>query len=195
MTDLSSQAEGYRFTADWFVKNMPVFESVLSPLAGKPNLHFLEIGSYEGRSACWFLDHILTHPSSCLTCIEPFSWGSFRTLFNENIRRAGREDSVRVIAERSNPALLALHAERFDCIYIDGDHGAPAVLFDVVVAFSLLQEGGIMIMDDYLLRDSLFGGNKLRHPKVAIDAFLRMNKERIEVLHKGYAVAIRKKSP
>ena len=38
-------------------------------------LHALELGSWEGSSACWLLAHVLRHPSSRLTCIDTFRGG------------------------------------------------------------------------------------------------------------------------
>ena len=32
----------------------------------------LEIGSFEGRSAIWLLENILTHSNSHLTCVDTF---------------------------------------------------------------------------------------------------------------------------
>lgn len=101
-----------QFTSDWFSQHIPVWTDVLRDLRGKPHLHFLEIGSYEGRSACWLLENILTHPGSRLTCIDIFNqdeegiacWkslglpvpadGTLEKTFDENIRAAGGEKKV-----------------------------------------------------------------------------------------------------
>jgi len=41
----------------------------------------LEIGSFEGGSAAWFLCSILTHPTARLVCIEPQrAWAQPNTL-------------------------------------------------------------------------------------------------------------------
>ncbi len=58
-----------KFTADWFSSHIPHWERLLRPLAGQP-IQALEIGSYEGRSAVWLLQEILTHPESRLTCVD-----------------------------------------------------------------------------------------------------------------------------
>ena len=34
--------------------------------------HILEIGSFEGASACYFSNNFLNNPKSTLTCIDPF---------------------------------------------------------------------------------------------------------------------------
>ena len=58
-----------RFTEDWFTNNIPTWNKVLGNLRNKP-VKFLEIGSFEGRSATWALENILTHKDSQLYCID-----------------------------------------------------------------------------------------------------------------------------
>jgi predicted O-methyltransferase YrrM len=45
----------YSFTADWFSANVPVWSALMDeiPAIGK----VLEIGSYEGRSTVWLIEH------------------------------------------------------------------------------------------------------------------------------------------
>jgi hypothetical protein len=62
----------YQFNQNWFTWNIPVWEVVLSPFKGKPDIQYLEVGLYEGRSALWVLENVLTHPSARLTGIDPF---------------------------------------------------------------------------------------------------------------------------
>ena len=66
----------YTFTSDWFSEDSgePVvreFDKFLSCYKDKP-CKFLEIGSYEGMSAIWMLNNVLTHEESRLWCID--SW-------------------------------------------------------------------------------------------------------------------------
>jgi hypothetical protein len=51
----------YNFSEDWFTENIPVWLKVLSPFKGKPNLNYLEIGVFEGRSVIWMLENIQTY--------------------------------------------------------------------------------------------------------------------------------------
>jgi hypothetical protein len=62
----------YNFSEDWFTWNLPIWEEILGHLRGKPNIHYLEIGVFEGRSLIWMLENILTHPTSKATCIDVF---------------------------------------------------------------------------------------------------------------------------
>ena len=54
----------YRLSQDWVARNSGTWQRVLEPLAGKPGLQLLEVGSFEGASTIWFLDHILTAPDA-----------------------------------------------------------------------------------------------------------------------------------
>ena len=40
----------YYFTTDWFSNNIRVWDKILSDYKGKSNIHYLEIGVFEGRS-------------------------------------------------------------------------------------------------------------------------------------------------
>ena len=52
--------KNYKFTTDWFTNRIPLWEKILAPLKGKQGIHYLEIGVFEGRSAIWMLENILT---------------------------------------------------------------------------------------------------------------------------------------
>lgn len=65
--------EEYDFSSeDWFTRNIPIWEVALASYKGRLDIHYLEIGAFEGRSGMWMLDNILTHPSSRMTVIDPF---------------------------------------------------------------------------------------------------------------------------
>ena len=64
--------KGYQFSTDWFSYNILIWNQVLKRFVGSPNLSFLEVGSWEGRSTCWLLDNVLLDESSTITCIDTF---------------------------------------------------------------------------------------------------------------------------
>lgn len=76
----------------------------------------------------------------------------------------------------------------FDFVYVDGSHAAPNVLFDVVNAHLICRPGGLIGCDDYLFAQPEDGSV----PKPAIDAFLALMGDRIEVVHSGYQLWFRK---
>lgn len=199
------------YTTDWFSKNISAWTRDLAALTGKP-VNALEIGSWEGRSACWLLENVLTHPQSSITCIDLFDAdtdeyralasrhpGSVSTAtkveeaFDRNIAAcAGRS---KVIKRKGSSAeiLRTLPLRSFDFIYIDGSHMASSVLTDAVLCWDLLKVGGIVIFDDY--RWPCFPEQPLKTPKPAIDAFLRIFTGHYEILRRGYQIVLRKKAP
>ena len=76
----------------------------------------------------------------------------------------------------------------FDAVYIDGSHKSWHVLEDAVLSFPLLKVGGVMLFDDYQGGDIL----SLEYPHQAINVFLKIHSDSIEVVHRDYQLAIRK---
>ena len=62
----------FHFTKDYITPYIPFYNAHLAEFKGKPDVHFLEVGTYEGRTALWFLDNILTHPTSTMTIVDFF---------------------------------------------------------------------------------------------------------------------------
>lgn len=183
------------FTSDWFTQNIPVWEQVLAPLRDKP-IKAIEIGSYEGRSALWLLQNILTHDEAELTVVDTWDgggelkdidWDAVKERFTDNT--ADYQHKMMVCQESSTDFLRRCEFKA-DLIYIDGGHFAPQALIDSVLAHLLLKPEGIIIFDDYLI-----GG--LLHtpitPKTAIDAFMECFAQQYEWLSIGYQVVLRKK--
>jgi len=186
------------FTQDWFSSNLPYWDQIIRQnFADQQNLNFLEIGSFEGRSACWLMENVLTHDSSRLTCIDPFTGsvehsgidlGNLRERFDNNTREW--HEKMRVIQKTSSTALpeLLTSSEKFDVIYVDGSHMACDVMFDAVNCFELLKLGGVMIFDDYL-------GGKLTtisDVKPAVDAFIFSYQHKINVFNVAYQLWLQK---
>lgn len=86
--------------------------------------------------------------------------------------------------------VMFAHQSLYDFIYIDGSHVAKDVLTDACMAWPLLVQGGFMVFDDYLWGDAR---DILHRPKPAIDAFVNIFSEEIEMIHMGYQLIIRKK--
>jgi predicted O-methyltransferase YrrM len=78
----------------------------------------------------------------------------------------------------------------YDFIYIDGSHIAKDVLTDACMAWPLLKPKGIMVFDDYMWGNAR---DILHRPKWAIDAFVNIFAEEVEIISTGYQLAIRKK--
>ena len=179
----------YKFTDDWFSGNIPLWTEVLAPFKGKPDIHYLEIGVWEGRSAIWVLENILTHPTSTLTGIDVFPQ-NLKETYLENLRISGHPEKAVTLTGLSQIELRRLKPDSYNIIYVDGGHTADMVLADAVLCWDLLKVGGVIIFDDY--RWGREYPDEIR-PGMAVDAFLTAFRNHVEVVHHGYQVMVRKK--
>lgn len=179
------------FTEDWFSGNIPTWRRLLSRLKGKP-VRFLEIGTFEGRSAVWVLENILTHPESKLFVVDHWKYVGennkdvFST-FKKNI--APYKDKVQILKGYSRNMLRNLKAPQFDFVYIDANRHSQNVLEDAVLSFPLLKPGGTMIFDDYTHNKE----HTVDCPRPGIDAFMNMYANEIKVLHTKWQVVLQKR--
>ena len=180
----------YTFTTPWFLRRIPIWEEILGPLKGAPNLHYLEIGVYEGRSALWMLEQVLTHPTSRMTCVDTFP-EDLQERFMANVRLSGLADKVTVMQGRSQVRLRELPLNSFDIVYVDGSHEAHDVFVDAALSWELLKPGGMLIFDDYLMHNYVEAEYP---PKIAIDAFLAAFRRYIEVIYHDHVVIVKKLS-
>jgi predicted O-methyltransferase YrrM len=182
----------YAFTSDWFSHNIPIWTKALAELKGKPNLRYLEVGVYEGRSFFWVMDNILTDPSCQATAIDTFDiylGNDPEVRFRDNLRLSGRESKVTVIKGSSREKLRELPLNSFDLIYIDADHSSKSVLMDVVFAWDLLKEGGLLIFDDYDWPHPIPAEMR---PAFALDVFQTLMSDEFQILVKEYQLIVRK---
>jgi predicted O-methyltransferase YrrM len=179
----------------------------LKDLKGKPNLRALEIGCFEGRSTVWFLENILTDPTSEIWVVDPFKdnlestletkvekpksylnrfWGNTAKYRNkirehEGLSQLILRDWIGVEGEDAR--------DYFDFIYIDGSHKASDVLEDLVLCHRLLKKGGIIICDDY---QWTFFVEDWKKPRMAIDSFFSCFIDQYDLVWKGYQIAYKK---
>lgn len=176
----------------------------LGHLIGKPGVRMLEIGSYEGASASWFMKNILTHPDSGIICIDTWEGGEglieykddgLYQKFCETMKQwrgrysAHKGKSQDILPPMSCTCSGGYERCEYDAAYIDGSHTAANVLSDSVDVFRLMKQGGIIIWDDYLWD---VWNDPLRQPKMAIDAFLACYKGQYEQIAEGWQVVIKK---
>jgi predicted O-methyltransferase YrrM len=187
------------FTTDWTSINFDNWTTHLARFRDRAPA-VLEIGSWEGRSAVFFLEFL---PHCRITCIDTFEGGaehadfdqavvsSTEARFDSNLASYGQR--VRKIKSRSLPALdrLAQDNAAFDLIYIDGSHMRDDVLLDSVLAWRLLAPDGICIWDDYMwgLRDRAHA----ERPREAIDAFLDLHFSELRIVHTGSQIIAEKR--
>ncbi len=205
--------DGYRFTQRWFDEvARSVWERLLPQLRPR---RMLEVGSFEGASACFLVEQAGRDGDIELHCVD--NWGcnpdddtpgyhpdhvtpaesSFRHNIGLAIAASPHRVTLEVHKRLSTYALADLYGRLkrgyFDFIYIDGSHEGPDVLCDAAVAFNLLRVGGIMIFDDYLWqREDL---DVTRVPKLAIDSFVNINHRKLSIIPGPlYQLIVRKRA-
>ena len=173
-----------KYTQDWFTNNLQAWnQHVASYLQAIATPLVLEIGAFEGRASLWFLDE---HPDLLLTVVDPwnFTAGASDETFDTFMNNVSPYKSrVSVIRGKSEEVIKDLGSDKYDIIYIDGDHTSGAVMYDAIIGFQLVKKGGMIIFDDYL------GGDlSINYPKPAIDFFHESYSAlgRLDLLHDGY---------
>jgi hypothetical protein len=189
----------YSFTFDWASDHTAAWAADLAHLAGQPCVYGLEVGCYEGRSACWWLDNVLTHPTSRLTCVDVFAvpmasvlLRNFEPIFDGNVAATGAGNRVTKLVGPSQTVMRTLPASSFDFAYVDGSHRVGDVLQDAVLAWGLLKPGGIAIFDDYGLVDDVAPGLQARAPGRALDAFVPLLGSTALVMRRDWQLVLRK---
>ncbi len=185
----STEQNPYQYSEDFVSHWEGTWELMLGPLRGTRGLRILEIGSFEGRSAVWFLENLLTADDASIVCLDPFKAPWAEGFFDKNMVLTGVGNKVTKLKMRSDEYLAAMPEDRFDLVYVDGGHTAPTVLFDALLSWLLVKPGGILMFDDYE-----WGPDKPPHerPQISIDVFMAILAGNYEVLHEGYQILLRK---
>ncbi len=197
--DYAPWYEGKTFKTDWTSWHFPNWVKWLAPYQ-KRELNVLEIGSWEGRSALFFLNFL---PRCKLTCIDTFEGGQEHKAADDadtelpkiernfDANTAAFKARIEKIKAPSAVALagLGVASRRFDIAYIDGGHRAYEVYGDGVLTWPLMRKGGLVIFDDYQW-DMM--PEALDNPKPGIDAFLKSMKGKFRPVHRKYQIAIEK---
>jgi len=112
------------------------------------NAKVLEIGAYHGRST-----RVFTHLAKYVLSIDPFISGGkedVQALFDNAVC------PTRLIPKTSDEAFDLLfnvvpyaEADKFDVVFIDGDHSYHQVMRDIKNYSQLLKQGGLLIIHDY----------------------------------------------
>lgn len=181
---------------DWFFDNVPKWQQLFAEHAGRPGLNCLEIGSFEGMSACWLLENVLTHATSRIVCIDPFDapgQPQAERYFDHNVRLTGQAHKLTKLKGYSKQVLPLLDGSRFHIAYIDGSHHPTHALEDALAVWPLLEPGALAIFDDYAI-GAFYPPELAREsdPKPGIDAFLGFVAGQYRELDRGYQLVLQK---
>ena len=185
---------------NWFANDgQQNFENILLKNFQGKSFKFLQVGAYSGDASLWLYENLLRKSDSILVDVDTWegsdepahkalNWDTVENLYDARTRIA-REQRKIIKVKLTSDYFFKNNREFYDFIYIDGDHTAYGVIKDAVNAFEVLKPGGIIAFDDYDWRG---GTGPIDRPRMAIDAFLEIYKEKIEVIHKQYQCWVRK---
>jgi predicted O-methyltransferase YrrM len=174
------------FTNDWFAGSELKRLLLNYTFPKRPN-RILEIGSYEGASACFFSDILLDNEKSELTCVDPFDTGDktspvtneTKTLFMSNIAKSKNYGKIKV-DEMFSSDFYAQNTKTYNFIYIDGSHLIEDITIDFNNCLKIIEDGGIIWMDDYNSSEAI---------RQHIDNLYMQNKDKLQIIHRGYQIA------
>jgi tetratricopeptide (TPR) repeat protein len=166
----------YFFTLDMFSHRIASWLEHLKPLVGRA-IEVLQIGCYQGMSACWILDEMLSHEASKLTLIDR----DFEGLLKENIVKTGFEAKVTFLEGKIHQLIVECTPNSFDLINLqDRCRLNQHVEKDARLAWNLLKPGGFMVFGGYGWRNPR---DPQQNPQEGIDRFLDSTKNQWQIVH------------
>jgi len=183
--------EKYKYTQTWFLGS-EIKYSVLNFIDKSKKNTVLEIGCFEGLSSVYFADNLLNNAESSLTCVDPFLnidnndhkqylYHNEESNFDYNVSICNNSEKININKIISDE-FFKKNKKTFNFIYIDGSHECEFITRDMENSFSVLENDGVMWMDDY-------GQPQI---KKTMDIFLEKYKGLYNIIHIGYQLAIRK---
>lgn len=157
------------------------FEQFLLPLAGKPNLEFLQLGCFTGDASVWLLENVLTGEGSILEDVDTWEGApnepiqeqmDFNDVWETYLSKVNKYgDAVYQWRMTTQKFLLGIYSDgNYDFVYVDAHHTSASAFLDCELSWPLLKSGGLMAIDDYewLHPD----GVEIHAPKLGIHMFL-----------------------
>jgi len=198
----------YNWTNDIPQGSKNVFESVIQhfnkrhPPLNQGEYNVLEIGTFTGTSLIKIVEMIPGSKGKGIDTWSNYNENDNLTLsrieetkvmqsFISNVVKSGLETRVVGLKQESTSALLNMikMGEKYDFIYVDGSHTLLDCYTDMVLAWELLNKGGIMGIDDCMWNNT----DVLNSPFEGVNVFLKKYEKEIVVLSKEYRVFLEKK--
>ena len=185
----------YKYSQTWFFGS-EIKHNLAHFLDKTKENKILAIGCFEGLSSVFFADNFIDNINSRLTCVDPFLTvdnndhiqflqNNEEMNFDYNISVCKNSDKI-TVHKTTSDVFFGNNNQKYNFIYIDGCHKPDFIKRDMENSFDILEENGIMWMDDYR------GGDGIQIKNV-MDKFLEKYNGRYELIHKGYQLAIKKR--
>lgn len=195
----------WNMTHKWYMDTNRPYKAKI-----KEDCRILEIGSFEGSAAVWFIEECVRNYNCELHMIDrwlPFNKYEDRvpdrvegqmidaeSRYDENIAIACEAHLTKKQAKEkifkwkgdSTKMLYEMtksYGERsFDIIYIDGSHDQDQVMIDAIMAYKLLDYGGFICFDDYQLNSgNITLGGSIR---TTVDQWYQNHREMLVPMYK-----------
>ena len=190
--DIYENFKSINYNEKWFCNNLNYLTVNFKTIKNVKKI--LEIGSYEGRSAIFFLKNF---SNSNISCVDTW-FGSdehnsvnFQLIeknFDFNTSFYQSNNFLRKYKMTSND-FFKKNDEYFDLIYVDGDHSSDQVKIDLINSWNVLKNGGFLVLDDYMW---WYYKDYKKNPSTPINNFIKENILNISKLNVWHQVIIQK---
>ena len=190
--------EEFNLNIDWFKGSAYHWNQVFIKFnLYNKSLNILEIGSYEGFSALFFLKKF---KNSKISCVDP--WIDYDENIKDNFKEIENrfDKNLSIYKDRLTKFKMfsnqffdkKFNNETYDIIYVDGDHHFKTVYKDLINSFKLLKVDGFLIVDDFLTYN-FYKENLNENPFGAVIVFLNKYMENIKFIKVTNQLIIQKK--
>ena len=143
-------------------ENLSWHHHIFAGFSNKKKINILEIGTYDGSFAN-YLSKIFPN-SSVYTCDLSQKNSFFKKTYNRennnflylflNKRKKNiLNKNIKFIEMDSFDLIDKFSNKKFDFIWVDGNHLAPQVQFDIFQSIKLIKKGGYFFVDDIIKKD------------------------------------------
>ena len=176
------QLQSLNYNEKWFCNNLN-FLSV--NFKNTQNIKkILEIGSYEGRSAIFFLKNF---SDSNITCVDTWSGSDEHKGINFQLIEKNfdfntsfyQSNNLLIKYKMTSNEFFQKNEKYFDLIYLDGDHSSDQVKIDLINSWNILKKGCYFVLDDYMW---WYYKDLKKNPSTPINNFIKENISNISIL-------------
>lgn len=189
--EIKKSKKKYQFSYnDWFKHNVNIWRNYLTELK---EIKYLEIGTFEGRSAV-FIGELPNIKE--ITCVDTFKGSDehnnidFETVYKNCLENLNNLSIPHNLIKDKSDNFFKNNNKKFNVIYIDGSHFYDDVKKDFLNSFKCLEDGGILICDDFYW----FFYKKIdQNPISAIIESYEILKKNLDILFVHHQIIFRKK--
>ena len=190
--DIYENFKSINYNEKWFCNNLNYLTVNFKTVKNVKKI--LEIGSYEGRSAIFFLKNF---SNSNISCVDTWSGSDEHNSFNFQLIEKNFDfntsfyqsnNLLRKYKMTSND-FFKKNDKYFDLIYVDGDHSSDQVKIDLINSWNVLKKGGFLVLDDYMW---WYYKDYKKNPSTPINNFIKENIFNISNLTVWHQVIIQK---